>query len=366
MSAGRAVSDAVAELGSAPSFVLAFLSGLHPAVAAQRFGDGSRGAPVVGMTGNGVIGGNGPAERGCSAIAFDESMTVGIGLARNATRNLRGAARSATLDALARVSGAPGQPLLVLLLDTRSGDRAEALAGVDEVAGPAVPIVGGAAAGGEPAQLIGMEATRECVVTVALVSPSPIGIGWAHGCRPREAPAIVTRSEGRLVREIDGRPAVDVYLERLGDGDLALSDKQFEALAVTHPLAQPELRGERHVRRVLGRRGDALLVATHIASNSAIEFAHETPEGIVAASRAAVGRALDGLDGQDPRAALLFDGAGRKCAGAGSPRHEVSAPLDVFPSPRPPLAGLFTHGEIARTRGARGDLDHAFVAVAFA
>jgi hypothetical protein len=364
-SADRAAVEAIGGLAGPPSLVLAFPSGLHPTVAARSLSTVCGGAPLAGITGSGAIGARGPIERGCAAIAFDSSIRVAIGVARNATRDLSGAARIATAEALGGVEGAPGHPLLILLLDTRTGDQAEAVAGAHEVAGPAIPIAGGAAGGDEPAQLIGAEATREAVLAIALVAPEPIGIGWAHGCQARAAPSIVTRSEGRMVQELDGRPAVEVYLEKLGYGDLDLSDEEFDAVAVTHPLAQAELRESSHVRHVLGRRGDSLFTATHIPTKAAVEFTHETPEAIVDASRVAVGNALNELGGAPPRAALLFDCAGRKRAVAGSLSHEVSALLDAFPSPPPPLAGLFTHGEIARTRGSKGDLNHAVVAVAF-
>jgi hypothetical protein len=364
--ADRAVSDAVALLDGPASLVLAFPSGLHPELAAKGLGGATGGAPVVGMTGNGSIGAGAAIERGCSALAFGATVAAGIGVARDAKSDLRGAASTAAVEALARIAGAEGHRLLILMLDTRCGDQAEAIAGAYEVAGPDIPIAGGAAGGSQPAQLIGAEATRECVLAVALASPGPIGIGSAHGCRIRAVPSIVTSSTGRYVDEIDGRPAVAVYLEKLGYGDLELSDDQFEALAVTHPIAQPELQGHTRIRHVLGRRGASLHMATHIPSNAAIEFTHETPEEIVAASRESVRLAVEGIGGAAPRAALIFDCAGRKRAVAGSLSHEVSALLDAFPDPAPPLAGLFTHGEIARSRGAKGDLNHAVVTVAFA
>jgi hypothetical protein len=33
--------------------------------------------------------------------------------------------------------------------------------------------------------------------------------------------------------------------------------------------------------------------------------------------------------------------------------------------PKPPVIGLYTHGEVARLRGAKGDRNHAVVTVAF-
>lgn len=371
--AGRdAVGAAIGSLTSPPALLLAFPAGLDAHTVAADLRSAAAGAPTVGIMGNGAIAADGAIEHGCAAIehgcaaiAFADSMGIGIGVARDASRGLRHAARSAAADALEAIVDGDGHPLLLLFLDTRSGDQAEAVAGAYEVAGPTVPIAGGAAGGEQPAQLVGGETTRDAVIAVAIDSPDPIGIGAAHGCTVQTVPAIVTRSQDRLLHELDGRPAAGVYLEKLGFADLTLSDAEFEAVAVTHPLAQPELRGQSRVRHVLGRDGEALVLATRIPANAAVEFTHETPEQIVAASTRAVDLALDPLPDRAARAALLFDCAGRKRAVAGSLDHEISALLEALPAPRPPLAGLFTHGEIARTRGAKGDLNHAVVAVAF-
>ena len=73
-------------------------------------------------------------------------------------------------------------------------------------------------------------------------------------------PAIATRPDGRTVRELDGRPAEDVYLEARARGT-SLDDRAFEAVAVLHPLAQPELRGDVRLRHVIGRADGGGLAA---------------------------------------------------------------------------------------------------------
>lgn len=360
--AARATAQALEGLGSTPSLLLAFPSGLDPAGAAEAIAGLAPSVPVAGMTGNGSISGAGPIDSGCSVLALGPEVSVGLGVARGAGHDLNRAARHATAEALTGVSGRDNT-LVLLFIDTRSGDQAAAIAGAYAVAGAAVPLVGGAAGGAEPAQLAGRIAHRDAVVAVAISSHGRAGVGAAHGCRSHGTPAIATRSEGRILYELDGRPAVEVYLERLGYAGIELSGEDFEALAVTHPLAQPELSGDSRVRHVLGRGpGKSLHCATHIPVNAAIEFTHQRPEEIVAASRRAVHSALKRLEGAAPAAALLFDCAGRKRAVGDGLAGETGAALGAFGSPIPPLAGLFSHGEIFRLRGAKGDRNHAIVA----
>jgi hypothetical protein len=360
--AARAVREATAGLDS-PELVLVFPTGVDAARAAAGAAEAAGGARVAGITGGGAIGSDGAIEIGCSAVAFDRTVQAGVGIARGARQGLEAAAARAVHEALAEVEAAPGRTAVLLLLDTRTGDQADAIAGAYGVAGPMVPLAGGAAGGQEPAQLIGGESLTGAVIAVALVAPRAIGIGNAHGCRMKGAPSIVTQAEGRMVLELDGKPAAEAYLEAHGMGGARLSDAEFEALAVTHPLAQPELSGDARIRHVLRRSGDGLECATHIPPNAAIEYTDEMPDDIVEACPRAVRRALARLDGRRPRAAIVFDCAGRKRAVAGSLSHEVAALHGAFADPRPPTAGLFTHGEIARVRGAKGDRNHAIVVV---
>jgi hypothetical protein len=171
------------------------------------------------------------------------------------------------------------------------------------------------------------------------------------------------------VLQLDGRRAEDVYLEKLGLADRVLQDYEFEAVSVVHPLAQPELSGDVRLRHVLGRtEAGGLICATHLPANAAVEFTDEEPDGIVVSAWDAVTLAQENLKGQPARAALIFDCAGRKRAlqvhGEDLDREAGTLIRSLGDTP-PPLAGLYTHGEIGRVRGAKGDRNHAVVVVTF-
>jgi hypothetical protein len=361
-----AVERARDSLNSRASLVLIFPSGLSPDAVARDVAGLDPSIPVAGMSGGGSISREGALEGGCVALALDESISASISVAEGAGEDLRAAAARTAGEALGAIEGGDGEPMLLLFLDTRSGDQSDAVGGAYRVAGGAVPIAGGAAGGPEPFQLAGGAVLSDSVVAIGLRSPAGIAIGEAHGCHAIGPPSIATRSDGRRLLELDGRPATTVYLESMGFEPSGLSDSEFEALAVTHPLAQPEPHGSKRIRHVLGRDGDALLCATHIPADAAVEFTYESPDEIIAASSRAVAAAVDRLHGRPARAAIIFDCGGRKRAIGDALPLEVSALLDAFPGGPPPLAGLYTHGEVARHRGAKGDRNHAVVVVAFA
>ncbi|MGI8623609.1 MAG: FIST signal transduction protein, partial [Solirubrobacteraceae bacterium] len=365
----RAVEQAVAGLGDgAPRLVLIFTAGeTDPSEAALQASAAAAGALVAGMTGGSAIGSDGPLADGCSAIAFGAGFAVGVGLAERASDDPRDAGATAAAAALEGLAVDRGHPLLLLFLDARSGDQSEATAGAYDVAGPRVPLAGGGAAGGQ-AQFCGDAAHEDAVVAVALVSPQPIGLGVANGCRPCGGASIVTEADGRTLRRLDGRAATTVYLEQIGRTSAERDD--FPAIAVLHPLAENEMSGGPRLRHVLGSDLDGgLRCAASVPTNAVVEFTTQTPQTIVESAGRAVADALGQLAGRTARGALVFDCAGRRQALAGEPDglvREVDALVSALGAPASPLAGLYTRGEIARVRGAKGAQNHAVVVVTFA
>jgi hypothetical protein len=364
-----AVEQALGALdGARPSVVLAFPTVTDDLTADIALAQTLTAAPIVGMTGNAVLAADGPAEKACSVLALAAPVQSAVRIETDVSDDPREAGRRAAAGALSAIDSSIGSRVLLMFVDTRSGDQAEVIAGAYQAAGPSVPLAGGAAGGADPFQIGEGKTFTDAVVAVAITAPGPIGVGVAHGCSPRSAPSIVTKAEGRIVLQLDGRRAEDVYLEKLGLADRVLQDWEFEAVSVVHPLAQPELSGDVRLRHVLGRTGDGgLICATHLPANAAVEFTDEEPDGIVVSAWDAVVTAITGLKGAEPRAALIFDCAGRKRALAVHGEtldREASALIKSLGDTPPPLAGIYTHGEIGRVRGAKGDRNHAVVVVA--
>ena len=312
--ASAAVVQAIDELGGAtPSIVLVFPDSALPSQTA--FLDAAAALPdgclVAGATSHGVFTAGGPHRAGCAAVAFGPEIEAGVG----------GRAR--------------------------------------------LPRAGGGANGPEPRVLCPQGVQADAVVAVVLSSPQPVSLAVADGCHPRGIPAIATRTAGRALLELDGRPAEQVYLEGLGaDGAPPLGDEAFERLAVLHPLGQPELRGTLRLRHVIGRAdGGGLACATTIPANAAVWVTEQSQDSIVDSARAAAGEASALLPGR-PRAVLVFDCAARRRALDGEVDQEVAALLEGLDG-QPPVLGVYTRGEIGRTRGAKGDRNHAVVVVGF-
>jgi hypothetical protein len=96
-----------------------------------------------------------------------------------------------------------------------------------------------------------------------------------------------------------------------------------------------------------------------------VDICDHVPEAIVTSARAAVGDAVGQLTGP-AEAALLFD-CGARSPQLGNPlaAREVDAIISAFGMHPPCLAGVYTRGEIGRSRGAKGDRNYSVVVVAF-
>ncbi len=363
--AAEACSEAARALGGDLGLLLAFTSGeMDFDAAAVALEEAGAGAPTAGLSGRGLFSSDGPLDEGCVAMAFGPKVRASVGASPEASADLRSAGRLSAERALEGLDG--DADLMLLFIDSTKGDIADTIAGAYETAGPAIPLAGGAAGGASTRHFHSGRATSDSGVAVAIGAGGTLGIGSTQSCSPRGTPSIVTRSDGQRLEEIDGRPAEEVYLEQLGFRGVAMDDEEFEALAESHPLAQPELHGDVRLRHVLERTGDgAIITGTNIPASAAIEFTSLEFDDLLESGRQSVADAAQAAGSDAPKAALVFDCAGRRRALRDGLAQEVEAINTALGDPPAPLAGLYTQGEVARLQGAKGDRNHAVVTVAF-
>jgi hypothetical protein len=152
--------------------------------------------------------------RAAGALAiWDAAGDYGTGAA-DLGDDPRAAARAATLAALA-AAGRPGEAPELIWLTAAPGAEEAVLAGVCDVAGDDAAILGGSSAdnevAGDWAQLDAAAALRRGVVVSALFPSRPVACAFRNVHAPTDRCGVATRTDGRTLREIDGRPAAEVY-----------------------------------------------------------------------------------------------------------------------------------------------------------
>jgi hypothetical protein len=215
-------------------------------------------------------------------------------------------------------------------------------------------------------QLHGTEVLTDSVAAAALSSDGPIGIGVRHGWRRVGDSVLVTESDGNRVLELDKKPALDVYLDRLSAPQEARGDAAaFTRFASTHPLGLAGRRGEEMVRFVSAADFSerALDCIAEVPAGAVAWFMEGDDDSVLEATDAACEDALEGLGDSAPRGLVAFDCIARRGVlgddGIGSEIDRVAAHGDGAP-----VAGFYTYGEIARMRGIQGFHNQTLVVLA--
>lgn len=321
----------------------------------ERAGD----VPLIGCTTAGQFAAVGPIDPGVVVMALGgEGFAVRTTVAAEASGNLR--------EAGARVArGLPDRAdlphkVLLLLSDGLSGDQQEIVRGAHGVLGAAVPLVGGCAGDdltmSRTFQFHGDRVLTDSVVAAGIASNAPLGVGVRHGWRRVGEPMLVTSSRSNRVHTLDDRPALDAYLKHLGVAEPAQPDQEGLArLALTHPFGMSRSNGEDQIRFIGG--GDfaerSLSCSAEVPQGALVWIMEGDTRSVLAATDAACGDSLAALGGRPPLGLIAFDCIARRAVlGEGGIRIEIGR-LATMASGAP-VAGFYTYGEIARTRGVRG------------
>ena len=314
-------------------------------------------ATVVGCTSCGGYTHEAFVPNGCVAAYLPaERFRVGVSHVDRDDADIAGCARRAAQTARER-AGAPGPySVLVMMTDGLTPDQREAARGAYEVTGARIPFVGGAAA-----DAFTWTATRTFgdgrvldhgVLAIWLNSDDPMVVSVGHGWRPTGRPMLVTRTEDTIVHELDGRSAVDAYLDEVPDR-IDPEAPNFFHQVIKHPVGIPNGTGRYDVRQLHAYLppGGGVNFNTGISEHSILQVMGGDPESLLDGAReAAASAARPGSD--SPRLALVFSCGSRipllgdrVCDEA----HVISDALGGAP-----VCAFFTYGEFARVDGSSG------------
>jgi hypothetical protein len=174
--------------------------------------------PVFGATSyKGVFTPNG-FERGAAFLAGEanDETAMAVSLWETGAALAADRARRACQDIERELGRRPD----MLLLHATPGFEERLLEGIASVFGGDLPVYGGSAADDEIAGRWRVFANgivhKEGFVLAGIAAPSPPSGGFLGGYIPTQHTGTVTRVEGRVIQEIDGRPAAVVYNEWTG------------------------------------------------------------------------------------------------------------------------------------------------------
>lgn len=201
------------------------------------------------------------------------------------------------------------------------------------------------------------QVTKDACIAVLMVGDFKLMTTVTHGSEPLGDPRIVTKCDGNVIYEIDGRPALDIASEGLGEvitpenitSAITLMGIGFRTKASSNFLSPYIVRAihEFHFE------DKSCKVPTVVAEGSEIQFMRRDPHSILNSGRAGAEKLSNALDSLTATPTLIcqFDCAGRGKGIIGDDVHKGMAMVQSEFEATVPWMGLFAFGEISPIEG---------------
>jgi len=219
------------------------------------------------------------------------------------------AGKTAAADALAQLHGKPGALLTIAFM----GPEEEILRGIAEVA-PGVPVVGGTASDHSSENAFQQFANGHAFTNHFAIAAleGPISYAFTNGYRLTGKQATVTRAEGRTLFELDGRRAMDVYTEWVGEAESEIGGGTMVSFSVQHPLLFHKDGITYSAHPVNSNPDGSMDFGAAMKPGMLLELGEATVNGLIAEVGTAVHQAALGVG--TPKAILLAHCGGRAIA----------------------------------------------------
>lgn len=297
----------------------------------------------------------GVAVLGGGGLAVEAFMEGSIGDREHAAgRSLGSSVASGSYD---------GEPNVLFLWDAMKEDVATGyslhmasrlIRGFEEAIGPSRRVAGlgtfGSLQGHPGYHWLDDRVESACATALVIHGGVRLDTTILHGCRPMGSYMEITSSDGTLIREVAGRPLIDIIQDRVGSNE----DVPWEELPffVTFGINRGDKYGEfkeddytiRLPMRVAENREGVLMFGDDLTEGTEIQWMRRSVDdfGYI---RERVQGLLDRVGGE-PFFALYIDCAARASAFCGSEREEAEVVQEALGEI--PMLGMYSAVEVAR------------------
>jgi hypothetical protein len=291
----------------------------------------------------------------CGERVFDDSLVV-TAIHFDATEvavhrapvDEAGGSRQAG-EAVAAAIKREGLRHVLVLSDGQQVNGSELVRGMLAKLPMGVQVTGGLAGDGsrfESTLVFADEPPREGnVVALGLYGESlKVGFGSLGGWDPFGPERLITQSEGNVLYELDGKPALELYKTYLGEHASGLP-----ATGLLFPLSiQRSAEGDTLVRTILAvdEKAKSLTFAGDVPTGARAQLMKANFERLIDGAIDAARASLDTVGGSSPELAILISCVGRKLLLGQRTEEEVEGVREVL-GPRTTLSGFYSYGEIS-------------------
>ncbi|HSA79833.1 MAG TPA: FIST N-terminal domain-containing protein [Geminicoccaceae bacterium] len=170
-----------------------------------------------------------------------------------------------------------------------------------------------------------------------------VGYASMGGWRPFGPLRTITRAEGNVLYELDGRSALDLYKTYLGD-----HAAQLPASGLLFPIVVVQQQGSKGVVRTVlsvNEQEKSMMFAGDVPQGGTAQLMKTNIDDLVDGATAAAEASFRGLGETRPDLALLVSCVGRKLVMKQRIEEEVEAIRDVFGADTT-IAGFYSYGEL--------------------
>ncbi len=359
-----------------PDFVFTFASvGYDQKVLLGAVRDATHRAPLCGSSGEGIIAGTEADESNFAvavmALSSDE-LRFSPALATDLKRDSEGAGRR--IAETLRPHIGPDTLAMIMLADGLTLNFDRFLSGLEGTLGSErpLPVFGGTSADNWAMKQTFQYCDDAVVsdgVACALVS-GRADVAWSvnHGCLPIGVERTVTKSEGNVIYEIDGKPILEVLKEYLVGDEIDNWNKTVVNLCLGFKAPGSMKQYDEYLIRFMPTKDDAtgsITISTEVSEGTSVWMTRRDYEKIAKGVERIAHEIQTATGGRTPKLVLQFDCAGRgKVVLRDQQKSALQRKLRGNFSPEVPWMGLYTYGEIGPV-GTRNAF-HNYTAVVMA
>lgn len=309
-------------------------------------------AKIIGCSTSGLILPNSIETTGVSVLALASSVQIQLGTA--SVKNLSDQNPDFAAKELSRKVlkdfGLNPRLFSVVFFDGFSEKGSLLLRGLKESFGHVSSIVGGGSFDSfqftKTYQFFNNDVMTDSACAVMFGGQIAIGLSSQHGWKPLGKPRIIEKAEKNIIRRINGKKAISIYEEFLGEQSMTLFLNRLNRIRLFYPLGILIDEQKKYlIQNVVDVLEDGSLVCqAEIPQGAEVHIMIGNKDSCRQAAEQAAREAKEMLLGKTPELVLIFESAARQKLLGRSAFAEIQSIKEIF-GEAVPLFGMYTYGE---------------------
>jgi len=331
------------------------------------------GCEWIGCTTAGEISNYGKTQESCVVLTVStDYLRIGIGVGKDMSKDPKKAGSVGTKNALNKVQIdkyldpyisymktkkmstqhlIKTKPYSILMMSPGTtinniGFESEIIRGIVDIVGAHTPIIGGSAGDDElfkqTYQFANGVLYIDAVIIATFLYDVFVNFTAVHGCVPTKKSAVVTKAKGKIVMELDNKPAIEVYAKLTGKSIKEVKEKAAW-VGIELPFGICDTSGKYWIKSPQAAVNNSLMFFSEIPENVLLVLMQSNKRQFLAATDEGISELLLDVNANQAAFAVLFDCDGRKNVLGSDAEKEVNKIKKGLKDT--PFIGFYTYAE---------------------